>query len=106
MIKLWIDKKKKEFDGWEELIWKATRAKTKAKMQSFSSRNIDSHCYCWNQPVHASLDKASNSKDSKIKESKSKAQEPKASNINNFLRFDLGGNTKTSDKAWKEKKKH
>ncbi len=67
---------------------------------------MDQYCYRENQPVHVSLDKASNSKNSKTKESKPKAQEPKALNSNNSLRPDPEKNVETSDKAWKEKKKH
>ena len=89
-------------DDWEELIWKATRAKAKAKMQSTSSRNIDQRCYCKIWLVYASLNKAI--KDSKTKDPKSKAQESKA--LNSSLRPNQAGNVKTSDKVRKEKKKH
>ena len=106
LIKLWINEKGRELDGWEELIWKATRAKAKAKMQSASSRDMDQRCYCGNWLVHASLDKASNSKNSKTEESKPKAQKPKTPNSNHSLRPDLEENTETFDKVWKEKKKH
>ncbi len=32
LIKLWIDEEGQESDGWKELIWKATKAKVKAKI--------------------------------------------------------------------------
>ncbi len=75
-------------------------------MQSASSHNIDQHYYHRNQPIYASLDKASNSKDSTVKKSKPQAQELKALNSNNSLHLNLGENAKTSNKTWKEKKKH
>ena len=101
-IKLWIDEKSREIDGWKEQIWEAIKAETKAKMQLISSCDIDQRCYHGNWPVYASLDKAI--KDSKIKEPKLKAQEPKASNRS--LRPDQEKNAKSFDKAQKEKKKH
>ncbi len=75
-------------------------------MQLASNYNIDKRYYHKNWSVHASLDKASNSKDFKIEESKPKIQEPKTSNLNNSLRLNLKRNIKTSNKAWKEKKKY
>ena len=92
-IKLWIDEEGRELDGWEELIRKATRAEANAEMQTPASRDMDQRCYHRSRPVHASLDKASSSRDSRIEESKPKAQEPKASNSNNSSRPDQGGNT-------------
>lgn len=75
-------------------------------MHLASSQNIDQYFYRRNRPVHNSLDKTNNSKDFKTEKSKSKAQEPKALNSNHFLLFNPKGNAKTSDKAWKEKKKY
>ena len=74
-------------------------AKVKATRQSTPSYDMNQHYYHRNEPVHASLDKASNSKNSKTKESKPKIPELKALNSNNFLHFHLGRNVKTSDKA-------
>lgn len=70
-------------------------------MQLASSHNMNHYYYCENWLVHASIDNAT--KDFKIEEPKPKGQEPKASNSS--LRFNQDGNTKTSNKAWKEKKK-
>ncbi len=56
--------------------------------------------------MYISLDKASNSKDSKFEKSKPKTQKPKALNSNNSLCLDLRVNVKTFDKAWKKKKKY
>ncbi len=106
MIKLWINEKEQKFDDWEELIRKAIRFKAKVQMQSTNSCNMNQHYYRENQPVHASLDKASNSKGSKIKKSKPKAQKPKALNSNNSSYSNPKRNTETSNKARKEKKKH
>lgn len=103
LIKLWIDKKRRELEDQKDLIKKPTRAMAKAKMQSCTSHNIDQRCYCGNQLVHASLHKAS--KDSKVEEPKTKDQKPKSPNLNNFSKFDQGGNAKTSNMARKEKKK-
>lgn len=75
-------------------------------MKSASSHNMNQHYYHRNSPIYTSLDKASNSKDFTIKKSKLKAQESKALNSNNFLYLNLGENTKTSNKIWKEKKKY
>lgn len=105
MIKLWIDKEGRELDGWKKLIKKATRAKAKAKMQLASRHNIDQCCYRGSQPVHTSLDKASNSKDFRIEKSKPKAQEPKALNSNSSSLLNQRRNTETSNKAWKKKEK-
>lgn len=101
-IKLWIDKEGWKLDGWEELIKKATKVKVKAKMQLTSSHDMDQRSYYKNRPVYASLNKST--KDSKIEVPKQKDQELKA--LNNSLRPDQGENIKTSDKAWKEKKKY
>lgn len=73
----------------------------KAKMPLISSRNIDQHCYCKNQSVFVSLDKAI--KDFKIEEFKPKAKEHKASN--SFSHLNQSKITETSDKTWKKKKK-
>lgn len=86
LIKLWINEKIRELEGQEDLIKKPTGAKAKVKMQSFTICNIDQHCYCGNQLVHASLHKAN--KDFRVEELKIKAQKSKAPNLNNFSEFD------------------
>ena len=72
-------------------------------MQSASKNQC---CYCRNQPVNASSNKASNSKNLKTERSKPKTPELKASNSNNSSCPDPKRNAEIFDKAWKEKKKH
>ncbi len=84
----------------------ATRSEAKAKIQSAFSSNIDPRYYCRNRLMYTSLDKTSNSKNSKIEESKPKAQESKTANSNNSLCSNQGKNAKTSDKTLKKIKKY
>lgn len=87
------------------MIWKAIRAKAKTKIHLIFGQNTDQYYYHRNWPVHTSLNKVSNFKNSKIEESKPKVQEPKASNLNNSLYLDQGENVKTFNKSQKEIKK-
>ena len=57
-IRLWIDEKGRELDGWDSLVKKTTRAKAKAKMQAFVSRNIDPYCHQGNRTMHTITVKA------------------------------------------------
>ena len=57
-IRLWIDKKSRDLDGWNALIKKAIRAEVKAKIQASASQDLDQPCHWSNQPVHTLAAKA------------------------------------------------
>ena len=51
-IRLQIDKKGRDLDGWNALIKRAIRTEVKAKIQASASRDLDQPCYRSNRPVH------------------------------------------------------
>lgn len=44
LIKLWINKKGQKLDGWDVLIKKSIKVKTKTKIQSFANQDMNQYC--------------------------------------------------------------
>ena len=105
MIRLWIDEKGQELDGWSALVKKATKAEVKAKIQASVSRNTDQHCHQGSRLMHTTAAKANpqpqTTKDPRPEESKVRGLEstvsaaPPRSNI-----------SESSAKARRDKKKN
>ena len=58
LIRLWIDEKSRELDGWDSLVKRVLRAEAKAKMQASVSRDIGHHYHRGNQTIHTIAVKA------------------------------------------------
>lgn len=75
-IKLWIDKKCRDIDGWNALIKKALWAKAKVKIQVLASCNINQQCQKDYQPMYTFGAKAQAQKNLRPKESKARSPKP------------------------------
>ena len=97
-IRLWIDKKSQDLDGWNALIKRAIQAEAKAKIQASASRDLNQQCYQGNGLVHTSMTKAQAKlvKDFWVEKPKVRAPE---------LSTPRSSNPEPSAKARQEKKK-